>query len=217
MMPRWAFGFWQCRERYSTPPESVDVLDEFPQRGIPVDVIVQDWQYWTPERVGLARLRPGALPRSRAMGRGPPRPARAPHDLGVAEVLSGHRQLQGARTRPAALYQPNLVEGTQDWLEARLHLLRRLQPDGAGALLVADPGRRCSRRASTPGGWTSASPSRRGAVPDARRAGRGLPDAHEPDRARHGRARAQRVPAGAQPGRVRRPARGGARPARRSS
>ena len=40
MMPRWAFGLWQCRERYRTAAESVAVLDEFRKRGIPVDVIV---------------------------------------------------------------------------------------------------------------------------------------------------------------------------------
>jgi alpha-D-xyloside xylohydrolase len=38
MMPRWAFGLWQCRERYRTQKESIDVLDGFRRRGIPVDV-----------------------------------------------------------------------------------------------------------------------------------------------------------------------------------
>jgi alpha-D-xyloside xylohydrolase len=46
MMPRWAFGFWQSRERYRTQQESLDVLDGFRKRRIPIDVIVQDWQYW---------------------------------------------------------------------------------------------------------------------------------------------------------------------------
>jgi alpha-D-xyloside xylohydrolase len=46
MMPRWAFGFWQSRERYKTQQESLDVLDGFRSRHIPIDVIVQDWQYW---------------------------------------------------------------------------------------------------------------------------------------------------------------------------
>ena len=30
MMPHWAFGFWQCRERYKTQQESLDVLDGLP-------------------------------------------------------------------------------------------------------------------------------------------------------------------------------------------
>ena len=46
MFPKWAFGFWQCRERYHTQKEILDVGTEFRQRKLPVDVLVQDWQYW---------------------------------------------------------------------------------------------------------------------------------------------------------------------------
>ncbi|HEY3754690.1 MAG TPA: TIM-barrel domain-containing protein [Opitutaceae bacterium] len=46
MIPQWAFGLWQSRERYKTAQESLDVIDEFRRRHIPFDNIVQDWQYW---------------------------------------------------------------------------------------------------------------------------------------------------------------------------
>ena len=46
LMPRWAYGLWQCRERYKTAEEITNVLDTFRSRGIPLDNIVQDWQYW---------------------------------------------------------------------------------------------------------------------------------------------------------------------------
>ncbi len=46
LMPRWAYGFWQCRERYSSQQEILDTAAEFRARKIPVDVLVQDWQYW---------------------------------------------------------------------------------------------------------------------------------------------------------------------------
>jgi len=46
VMPKWAMGFWQSRERYKTQKELLDVLREFRQRRIPVDNIVQDWSYW---------------------------------------------------------------------------------------------------------------------------------------------------------------------------
>ena len=46
MLPRWAYGFWQCRERYSSQQQILDTASEFRTRKIPVDVIVQDWQYW---------------------------------------------------------------------------------------------------------------------------------------------------------------------------
>ncbi len=46
LLPRWAYGFWQCRERYSSQQQILETASAFRQRRIPVDVLVQDWQYW---------------------------------------------------------------------------------------------------------------------------------------------------------------------------
>ena len=46
LLPRWAYGFWQCRERYSSQQQILDTAAEFRNRKIPVDAFVQDWQYW---------------------------------------------------------------------------------------------------------------------------------------------------------------------------
>jgi alpha-D-xyloside xylohydrolase len=46
LLPRWAYGFWQCRERYASQQQILDTAAEFRRRKIPVDVFVQDWQYW---------------------------------------------------------------------------------------------------------------------------------------------------------------------------
>jgi alpha-D-xyloside xylohydrolase len=46
MFPKWAYGFWQCRERYTSGTHLVETVKEFRKRQLPVDVIVQDWQYW---------------------------------------------------------------------------------------------------------------------------------------------------------------------------
>ncbi|MGN6417807.1 MAG: TIM-barrel domain-containing protein [Pseudobacter sp.] len=46
MLPLWAFGFWQCRERYTSGEHLVRTVKEFRKRKLPLDVIVQDWQYW---------------------------------------------------------------------------------------------------------------------------------------------------------------------------
>ena len=46
LLPRWAYGYWQCRERYSSQQQILDTATEFRNRKIPVDVLVQDWQYW---------------------------------------------------------------------------------------------------------------------------------------------------------------------------
>jgi alpha-D-xyloside xylohydrolase len=45
--PKYQFGFWQCRERYNTQQDIVENAREFRERKIPVDIIVQDWQWWT--------------------------------------------------------------------------------------------------------------------------------------------------------------------------
>ncbi len=52
MYPKWAYGFFQSKERYSTQDEVVGVVDEFRRRHIPLDVIVQDWFYWDPQPWG---------------------------------------------------------------------------------------------------------------------------------------------------------------------
>ena len=46
MFPLWSMGFWQCRERYKTSDELAGVLDRYRELRIPLDGIVQDWQYW---------------------------------------------------------------------------------------------------------------------------------------------------------------------------
>ena len=46
MLPKWAYGFWQSRERYKTQAEIVDAVKEYRKRRIPLDNIVLDWNYW---------------------------------------------------------------------------------------------------------------------------------------------------------------------------
>ena len=46
MLPRWAYGFWQSRQRYSTQEELLAVAREYRKRGLPLDNVVQDWFYW---------------------------------------------------------------------------------------------------------------------------------------------------------------------------
>ncbi len=46
IVPRWAMGFWQSRERYKSQKELMDVVANFRRKKIPLDNIVQDWFYW---------------------------------------------------------------------------------------------------------------------------------------------------------------------------
>lgn len=46
MFPRWVFGFFQSRERYKSQTEIVDIVKKYRSLHVPLDGIVQDWQYW---------------------------------------------------------------------------------------------------------------------------------------------------------------------------
>jgi alpha-D-xyloside xylohydrolase len=52
MFGKWAFGFWQCRERYKSQQELLDVAGKYRSLHIPLDGIIQDWQYWSPNPWG---------------------------------------------------------------------------------------------------------------------------------------------------------------------
>ena len=46
MMPEWAMGFWQCKLRYQTQEELLNVAREYKKRGLPISVIVIDYFHW---------------------------------------------------------------------------------------------------------------------------------------------------------------------------
>jgi len=46
MLPLWSYGFMQSRERYKSSEEILGALDGYRERGIPIDCVIQDWQYW---------------------------------------------------------------------------------------------------------------------------------------------------------------------------
>jgi alpha-D-xyloside xylohydrolase len=56
MFPLWAYGFWQCRERYTSGANLVETVKEFREKDLPVDVIVQDWQYWGKNGWGVPKF-----------------------------------------------------------------------------------------------------------------------------------------------------------------
>jgi alpha-D-xyloside xylohydrolase len=43
---KWAYGFWQCKNRYQTQEEILGVARKYRELKIPVDNIVQDWFWW---------------------------------------------------------------------------------------------------------------------------------------------------------------------------
>ncbi|MBC7418833.1 MAG: DUF4968 domain-containing protein [Pedobacter sp.] len=67
ILPKWAMGFWQCKERYKTQDEILNTVREFRKRQVPLDLIVQDWQYWKIDQWGSATFDPTRYPNPEAM------------------------------------------------------------------------------------------------------------------------------------------------------
>ena len=65
MLPDWASGFWQCKLRYKSQEELLEVAREYRRRGLPLAVIVCDYFHWT--RQGEWRFDPAEWPDPQAM------------------------------------------------------------------------------------------------------------------------------------------------------
>ena len=46
MFPLWTYGYWQSKERYKTARETEGIVDQYRTLNVPLDGIIQDWQYW---------------------------------------------------------------------------------------------------------------------------------------------------------------------------
>ena len=62
IMPKWALGFWQSRERYKSQTELLNVVKEYRKRNIPLDNIVLDWSYWPVDSWGSHEFDPKFFP-----------------------------------------------------------------------------------------------------------------------------------------------------------
>jgi len=67
IMPKWAMGYWQSRERYKTQDEILSVLKEFREREIPIDNIVLDWNHWEEDQWGSHEFDESRFPNPKAM------------------------------------------------------------------------------------------------------------------------------------------------------
>ena len=116
MLPKWAFGLWQSRQRYETQQQSLDVVAEFRRRQIPLDVIVQDWFYWPADGWGSHTFDPVRFP-------DPDSWIRELHQKHHAKLLlsvwpkfyPGTANFEAFAKR-GWLYQPNITRQVRDWL-----------------------------------------------------------------------------------------------------
>src|SRR5205085_1441126 len=62
MLPRWALGYFQSKERYASAQELLDIAGELRRRRIPVDCVVQDWMSWPGDLWGQKSFDPARYP-----------------------------------------------------------------------------------------------------------------------------------------------------------
>ena len=67
VMPKWAMGYWQSRERYKTSTEMIEALEGFRKRNFPIDNIVMDWSHWEEDAWGSHEFDPARFPDPKAM------------------------------------------------------------------------------------------------------------------------------------------------------
>jgi alpha-D-xyloside xylohydrolase len=67
LLPRWAFGYIQSKERYVSQAELIDVVKEFRNRDLPLDCIVQDWKSWPNDLWGQKTFDPERFPDPKGM------------------------------------------------------------------------------------------------------------------------------------------------------
>lgn len=115
MLPKWAFGFWQSRERYKTQQELLEAATTFRKRKLPIDNIVLDWSYWPEKDWGgqdfdLARF-PDATDMIKQL-----------HDDNFHFMISVWPKFnEQASTFPRFmekgwLYRRNIADGRKDWI-----------------------------------------------------------------------------------------------------
>src|SRR5450755_254747 len=62
LFPKWAYGLFQSKDHYQSSSELISVEQGYRNNNIPVDVIVQDWQYWSPYVWGSQLMDPSRYP-----------------------------------------------------------------------------------------------------------------------------------------------------------
>ncbi len=125
MLPKWALGYVQSKERYVNARELLDVAREYRRRRIPLDVIVLDWKSW-PNGGGWGQksLDPVRFPDGRAL-------TEELHAMGVRLMVSIWPTMAGGCANQAEMLEHGLMLGDQSTYNAFLCEARELYWDQA--------------------------------------------------------------------------------------
>ena len=110
MLPAWAYGFWQCRERYTSGKHLVETVQEFRKRNLPMDVIVQDWQYWGKYGWGVPKFDETNYPN-------PDQFIKQLHDLNARFSISVWENLDKNSTVSKPYLDKNLYIPNSPWID----------------------------------------------------------------------------------------------------
>jgi alpha-D-xyloside xylohydrolase len=116
IVPKWALGFWQSRERYKTQEEMLSTVAEFRKRKIPLDNIVLDWFYWKEDQWGSQEFDASRFPNPDSM-------IKVLHDQYHAKLMisvwpkfyEGIKNYEEFAQR-GWLYKRNIADRQKDWV-----------------------------------------------------------------------------------------------------
>jgi alpha-D-xyloside xylohydrolase len=111
MLPRWAFGYVQSKERYRTQEEILAVAAEFRSRGIPLDLIVLDWMSWEGQLWGQKSFDRSRFPDPAAM-------IRELHGMGVRFMISIWPNMREGGENHAAMRDSGFLLGNDATYDA---------------------------------------------------------------------------------------------------
>ncbi|WP_432709024.1 TIM-barrel domain-containing protein [Pedobacter sp.] len=115
LMPKWAMGFWQSRERYKTEEDILSTVKEFRDRKIALDNIVLDWSYWKEPEWGSQEFDPARFPN-------PDNMIKTVHKQNVNIMISVWPKfnkgfdIYDEFDKKNFLYKRNIAEGRRDWI-----------------------------------------------------------------------------------------------------
>ena len=117
LLPKWAYGFWQSRQRYTNQQELLGVVAEYRKRKIPLDNIVLDWFYWKEDSWGSHEFDAARFPDPKGM-------IDKVHALNARFMISvwpkfypgtaNYKELDAA----GFMYHGNIEAGARDWVGA---------------------------------------------------------------------------------------------------